>query len=1683
MYSFRVCLLLSILLLIPVSAAQSPQEDPSEITGWENIQGIEVETDYLTVDYECIDRPEVEVWIRPEDGSSWTEADSFTGENSRWQGGESCVLDGGSGSRIGRPIDLDRTTDGTDVYDVRVWMRNIGDGGDGEWHSVDGGTIEFGPAEIEKSCPGNAACGQINQFESHDFIREVAIEKSTPLQGPGSKFNPQIRIKYLPSEDQHPYFQLALMNPETGELEQFEDLLAVAPRSREWAGVPQVATINDPASVMADTAGLSEEGGTESVSLKMCVDRRGETTSEIAGDCPTLVDFWLEHHGDEGWIAKPATADTGTLSDTEYPVEKIDGPDRLEPGEEASYSIEDSADVSGDMRWWVLGPLKSDNYGNFNYKFTMNSGDEIVLQAHSDLECEEVASIDIKKEGEDGVLLTENVVINEGAECDSGDIGDGTTGPEPVDYQTTDELFEPPQQIETGERVTFELSDMVSGTPRTDFFGQTWYFDMDNDGTFEEEKPGIIVTKKFYEPGEKTIAATAIKPESENAGLRQTTSVDVDGERIPEDERLDTGCGTHSYEEGGAYDRFSDPNSVFDAEGKMVFEEYPERIQTTNDPGFAGTVELNIEEIEGCSARIRLIKKNVDGERTSMGTPISETKEIKSEMSFTLTEANSATVEQGEYRLEVWTTKAPKIHQTLNYYKGPTVEVTTSDFEVNPLESERPASEAPDFFTVDQNGDGSVDSSDLEMLNLESLPSDLYNKEYDYNCDNSHDRGDTKKLKDWVRGEESLKQCTEVDSWTATKSPDSAPSSLTVDLNDDGVVTAKDAEILFNRVSEGEIDPDTDSYDYNCDGEVTAGDASMLDYWLNGEEELEICPEDLQPVDDHSEVPDEFRVDLNGDDQADETDVTMLRNFVEDGEVDNPGQYDYTCNGQLSARDVEKLGEWIKGNSELEPCESDSAPDEIQITTPEEPQTGTTTTVEAAVPDESMTEYVVIVKNSEGEEIKRETFSSAHASLDVSIESSGTYTAEIYSSGILGDALSFLDIMPAAKESFSTAGYEAEATVNFEDDGYTTGDTVTVSYTKNQPGSYRIEIEGAGISTSELSRESETLGQVSAEAESSGEITARVVAPGNLWNPFNNDQTVDTARIEIGESDPSGLEASIRVSPEEPVTGDAIELEGQVPETVQDDVETYSWDFNGDNQYERQGRTTTVEFEDAGEKTVELKVTGTGGSTSTASSSFTVEDSQSTEPNGFTNVEAEDQEYVSACIMDFQDSATFDAPYITLGISEAGTVEALLNGNIIAKNTFESSTQAGYFNEFDFSGVNAGQNELRMRLLQDGQVVETETCGTADLNTVPASEIDIPEDPGDGQDRQCTYELFGTVEGALESDIPRSEKKVYFGNHFTQVTEESTFGWTNTAGCGEEITLEYREQGETLTSRQVQLPETGGRVDGIQIQVDREDRDDRENIHPEISVSPEQPEWGSSVELTAHPSGDYSYQWDLNGDNQYEKDGRSATKTLDEQEELSIKLKVSGANVEATATRTVEVEGPALSSSLEVSKEEITPDERMRIVYRTSDDIAENGYKLIVENPSGEKVYIESREDDSGHIPFTPRESPEIGTYTARLVAKEGFLSSILQTVFGPEAESKFRVIEVSENLSRWQKYCEASGYDPMSASGRATCIIEEVGPECFTENPRIQCREIANSVCEYYLGNEFNPDTGKCGN
>lgn len=251
-------------------------------------------------------------------------------------------------------------------------------------------------------------------------------------------------------------------------------------------------------------------------------------------------------------------------------------------------------------------------------------------------------------------------------------------------------------------------------------------------------------------------------------------------------------------------------------------------------------------------------------------------------------------------------------------------------------------------------------------------------------------------------------------------------------------------------------------------------------------------------------------------------------------------------------------------------------------------------------------------------------------------------------------------------------------------------------------------------------------------------------------------------------------------------------------------------------------------------------------------------------------------------------------------------------------------------------------------------------------------------------------------------------------------------------------------------------------------------------IKEEISISPKNANVGDNLDFSVSGPEDYTYIWDFNSDEDYEKTGMSVSKSFTSTGDKTAHLKIlSDGDTIGETSRSFDVSNQDISSKLDLSKDEVITNERVKIEYEVNQRVLKNGFNLVVENPSGDLEFSREVNSRKGTTYFTP--SGKNGVYEAKLVADQGFLNQLFETIFGPEASERFQVVDASENLQPWMKYCEERGYNHNSAADRVNCVVDEITVDCFNEEPSSKCLEVSESVCTYYGGTGYNADNQRC--
>ncbi len=219
--------------------------------------------------------------------------------------------------------------------------------------------------------------------------------------------------------------------------------------------------------------------------------------------------------------------------------------------------------------------------------------------------------------------------------------------------------------------------------------------------------------------------------------------------------------------------------------------------------------------------------------------------------------------------------------------------------------------------------------------------------------------------------------------------------------------------------------------------------------------------------------------------------------------------------------------------------------------------------------------------------------------------------------------------------------------------------------------------------------------------------------------------------------------------------------------------------------------------------------------------------------------------------------------------------------------------------------------------------------------------------------------------------------------------------------------------------------------------------------------------------------------WDLNGDNQYEKTGRTVSETFDETGEKRIGLKVTDANGNSQRySETVLIESNDRGgASISLDSERVRRGGSIGFQVSAPNSRAESGFQVLIESPEGEILWREN--GDQTHESYSASTGTDwaSGEYTVKLMPEGNILSSVLGIITGNEALAK-ETFAVTD--ARWKKYCGERGYEVVDLESRIDCISSKIVPEYFEEDVPSDAG-VAVSLCQDLLGYSYDKEAKAC--
>ena len=224
-------------------------------------------------------------------------------------------------------------------------------------------------------------------------------------------------------------------------------------------------------------------------------------------------------------------------------------------------------------------------------------------------------------------------------------------------------------------------------------------------------------------------------------------------------------------------------------------------------------------------------------------------------------------------------------------------------------------------------------------------------------------------------------------------------------------------------------------------------------------------------------------------------------------------------------------------------------------------------------------------------------------------------------------------------------------------------------------------------------------------------------------------------------------------------------------------------------------------------------------------------------------------------------------------------------------------------------------------------------------------------------------------------------------------------------------------------------------------------------------------------------------EWDLNGDNQYEEQGREVTKTFESRGEKDISLKVTDrAGNTDTVQRTINVtvERSPSSTSISMDSDSVNKGDIINFDVSIAPEHQEPGYTVIIENPSGNAVWRDQSEEASESY-SVETSGWTTGEYDVKIRPEQNIIRSVLDLLTGRNSLAT-ESFEVKKSIEPWKEFCQEQNYNTESISSQINCIRDEITPRWF-EGSAAPETEIADSLCEDLLSYSYSETQNRCVN
>lgn len=612
---------------------------------------------------------------------------------------------------------------------------------------------------------------------------------------------------------------------------------------------------------------------------------------------------------------------------------------------------------------------------------------------------------------------------------------------------------------------------------------------------------------------------------------------------------------------------------------------------------------------------------------------------------------------------------------------------------------------------------------------------------------------------------------------------------------------------------------------------------------------------------------------------------------------------------------------------------------------------------------------------------------------------------------------------------------EPDAAIDFGKQSYETGEEVKLDFEAFEPGSYKLEVSGAGT---ELSRsygeEDDTEDSVTINPFEEGEIQAELIASGAWWNPLDSDETISSTSTEVNNDiDEVNHEFGEKFTIKERET---TRIEGK---------EFYL--------------STLVGRDKIGYESVLWRPSESGDTNSQLVLLQSIEDM------GFRYEDEDLGRYGTVCRVDPNTNS-----------AELIVMEDRFNP-WEACDRHPNDLRGDH--DYDLKDYTLGDIETvepgEALEFGDSRVYVDDITERIDKLRIEGYKEWYENNP---TAKWTLTEGFSTNDIFYEGDISSTICEVSENNAEIILEDSDTIGSTDAQWpedwCAEvaqkednEIDFEasYGEVVEVAEGDTVSFEDGYAKIGSIWF--DQEGM----NIHPDRE--------GDVVSTSLQPeaNGENPLMW-----GEETKDAHLCEMRADSE---TVMITVVEENVDRETACNVRDVGSDSGSEVGINEisidlndeEEFEKYEDIEIEARVTEQVTEQGYRINVDGPN--TADSESYETRTATHVFRPS---DVGEYMVQIQGEKGLLEQVGALLTGEEidvlAETSFQVIDPS--IAKWKRHCQQQEYMPENTQDQINCIEQVIIPQYF-EEPIGDDSEIAESLCQELLGYNYDEEQTRC--